>query len=196
MAKERLLTGLDGWGSNGWDMEKFLSWLSEAEKDEIYQMLKNEKMSWHKELILNDLKLNHVKVEENVNMMWLEWKKVHIELPSVWEFKGARFDFFVPNEPITGTKFALSKKLTKSSYNLAEVEEFKDPLHYYMHEYKVKSSARDFYDLLWLSGDYFLLYGSDDNKNDICVLDTDSNIVARTDASYIWKWKIILKLSS
>jgi hypothetical protein len=47
------------------------------------------------DLLVEDLKKKHVKIEENVEMKWYEWKILHIDLPTKWDFKWFRFDFFV-----------------------------------------------------------------------------------------------------
>ena len=93
------------------DFQSLMDWLSAEQKeklsslsdDQAMQLLEtlrqehNERTEMHENVdsFVEDLKINHVKVEENVTKMWHEWKIIHIDLPSKWDFKWFKFDFFV-----------------------------------------------------------------------------------------------------
>jgi len=98
---------LNWWGSAGFD----LNWLTEAQKDKLLNDLiedKNranrpdnfEELKWNPDKVIADLKKNHMKVDENVEMCWYKGKIVHIELPSVWWFEWYRFDYFISDEVV------------------------------------------------------------------------------------------------
>lgn len=69
------------------------------------------------DLLIEDLKKKHVKVEENVEMKWYEWKILHIDLPAKWDFRWLKFDFFV-SESINVGIFMASKW---SLYSMKEI---------------------------------------------------------------------------
>lgn len=81
-----------------------------------------EELYWDKEKILENLKENCVKVEENVEMMWHKWKKVHINLPKIeWKFEWFKFEYFVSNESVLKKDFESNPELEKKSYSMEEV---------------------------------------------------------------------------
>ncbi len=98
-------------------LQTLLQWLSTEQKDEMFELLQQDKkkremvereksiiekrkLNKAKASILKDLKENHVKVEEDVRYMWRLWKKIHIDLPKIGEFKWFNFDFFVTKEKL------------------------------------------------------------------------------------------------
>lgn len=116
----------------GWDSEKNLriQEVTGEKKDELFETL-----FWNTEAVLNDLKENHVKVEENVEFMWYEWKFFHIDLPSVGDFKWSKFDFFISKDQLEIWEFESNLDLENQSYSMKDVGEFLGLLRIYMKEY-------------------------------------------------------------
>ena len=81
---------------------------------------KIEKIYWNKDAILDDLKENHIKVEE-AEMMWYKWKIVEITLPEVWNFKRYSFKYFVSDDRIRKDEFESDPKLGNKSYEMEDV---------------------------------------------------------------------------
>ena len=115
MAKKVLpnVLGWQGWWPGEEPGNFDISSLSEEQKWELLRLLiedkkKNkrkktpnvEKLKWDPEKVIADLKENHIKVDENVEMYWFKWKIVHVELPPIWWFKWFNFDYFVSDEVI------------------------------------------------------------------------------------------------
>lgn len=65
----------------------------------------NPELFWNRIAILDDLAKNHVKVEEDVEMMWYKWKRFHIDLPAVGDFKWFKFDWFVSDNMLKREDF-------------------------------------------------------------------------------------------
>lgn len=82
-----------------------------------------ESLRWNKEEILKSLKENpeYVKIEENAEVMWHTWKKVHINLPKVWNFEWFKFDYFVSYNSVEKKDFEKNPKLEKKSYSMNDV---------------------------------------------------------------------------
>lgn len=82
----------------------------------------NKKLYWNKEKILENLKEKCVKVEENVEYMWYNWKKVHIDLPEIeWKFGWFKFEYFVSNESVLKRDFERNAELEKKSNSMKDV---------------------------------------------------------------------------
>ena len=136
----------------GWDEElkSRLEGLTPEEKSRLFEMLKQDKerdedeqkniepnpeLFWDKEAILKDLKENHVKIEENVENFWKEWKIVHIDLPAVWEFEWFKFDCFISNDSFnreTLGKERGTKKTNKNLYSVKEISRLLQAINKYM----------------------------------------------------------------
>lgn len=91
---------------------------------------------WNKEKILENLKKS-VRVEENVEVMWFEWKNIHINLPAVWKFKWFKFDYFVSDYSCSKAYFEKNSKyenrwFEKRSYSMKEVWELLKAMNKYM----------------------------------------------------------------
>ena len=82
-----------------------------------------EDLKWDKDGILNALKENpkYIKIEENAEVMWYNWKKVHINLPKVWKFEWYKFDYFVSDFSLTKKNFEKNHELEKKSYSMNDV---------------------------------------------------------------------------
>ena len=113
--------------------------LSKKEQSELLVMLQKEHLIWNTDAILDDLKKNHVKIEENVEMMWLKWKKVHIDLPAVWNFEWFKFDYFVSDVRVEKKYFEKKKlfgrkSLENKSYSMKDVSKLLQAMNNYMSE--------------------------------------------------------------
>ena len=106
----------------------------EEERKEKERKEKNLKLMWNTNAILNDLKENHIKIEEDKEMMWYKWKIIHIDLPKVWNFKWFRFGYFVSNITITKEEFERDPLIEKQSYSMKDVSELLQAMNEYMKE--------------------------------------------------------------
>ena len=95
----------------------------------------------NKEAILKDLKENHVKIEENQEMLWYGWKKVYIELPAVWNFKWFKFEYFVSNDYITKADFEKNTDFENKSYSAKDVSDLLTAMNQYMKEMWVNTDG-------------------------------------------------------
>ena len=113
----------------GWDGEKKtdIQKLTVEKKNEI-----SETLFWNVEAVIKDLKEHHVKIEEDVEMMWYEWKKVYINLPAVWEFKWFKFEYFVSYDCVFKGDFESDPELEKKSYSMKEVSNLLKAMNGYM----------------------------------------------------------------
>ena len=93
-----------------------------------------ESLRWDTDAILRDLKENHVKIEENAKMMWYKWRKVHIELPAVWNFEWFKFNYFVSNDYVTKWNFEKKSELEEKSYSMSDVSKLLQAMNKYMIE--------------------------------------------------------------
>ena len=108
------------------------------DKVEVEEWVKKDKwlenLKWDTDAILDDLRKNYVKIEENVRMLWYEWKKVHINLPAVWNFEWFKFDYFVSNDEVMKYDFERKSQLEKRSYSINDVSKLLQAMNKYMVE--------------------------------------------------------------
>ena len=149
-----------GWGPSSWETQLFMTqddfqslmdWLSDEEKeklsklsdDQVMEFLdmlrqkynKKREMYGNRNLIIKDLEENHVKVEENVEMMWYKWKIFHINLPAVWNFKWFKFDCFVSDELVSKENLEGNQKLLRQSYLVDDIVKLWLSIKDYLKEY-------------------------------------------------------------
>ena len=93
-----------------------------------------EELIWDTDAILNDLRENHVKIEKNAEVEWYKWKKVHIDLPAVWNFEWFKFDYFVSNDFVYKKDFEAKSELKKKSYSMNDVSKLLQAMNEYMTE--------------------------------------------------------------
>ena len=107
------------------DFEKMKRKESTSYKDGLADTLiqPNPELYWNRDAILKDLKENYVTVEENAEIGWymLGWKKVHINLPAVWNFKWFKFNYFVSSRPEFKEELERSPKLVEKLYSMKDV---------------------------------------------------------------------------
>jgi len=116
--------------------------VEESAKSSEGKKLSTEKINdlkWNTNIILNDLKENHVKVEENAEMMWCKWKKVHIDLPAVWDFEWFKFDYFISDEAVYKRDFEKKSELEEKSYSMSDISKLLQAMNRYMIELKGKN---------------------------------------------------------
>jgi hypothetical protein len=115
------------------DFQSLMDWLSDEQKEKLsslsddqaielldtlrQEQSKKSEMYGKEDLLIEDLKKKHVKVEEKAKMEWHEWKIVHIYLPAKWDFKWFEFDFFV-SEYVNVNMFMVNEW---SSYSMKEI---------------------------------------------------------------------------
>lgn len=121
----------------GWDVElkSIMGWLSDKKRDELLEMLKQDKRERERRKereILEDLRDNHVKIEESKEVLGNKWKNVHIDLPAVWNFKWFNFDFFLSDDVFSDKDFKKEKNYEEMSYTMEELSELLESLRGYM----------------------------------------------------------------
>ena len=147
-----------------------LTWLTDNQKYQLLKMLQQElwyfqgaqkfgveSLYWNKEAILNELKEKHVDIEENVEMLWYKWKKVHINLPKVWNFKWFKFDYFVSESSVRKNELEKKPELVEKSYSMKEVWELLQAMDEYMKEQGVEMCSvvnRENYYKYWIKGEF------------------------------------------
>lgn len=92
-------------------------------------------LDWDTDAILNDLKENHVKIED-AEMMWYRWKKVHIELPSYRNFEWFNFDYFVSDDIFNKKDFEKEPELQEKSYSMSDVSKLLQAMNRYITEHQ------------------------------------------------------------
>lgn len=125
------------------EMEKAREIRLQREEEEKEKSEKVENLEWDIDAILKNLKENHVKIEEDVKMMWYKWKKVYIDLPAVWNFGWFKFDYFVSDDRVINSdlrkKSIFNKPLEGKLYSKKEVVELLNAINKYMAELHVKN---------------------------------------------------------
>lgn len=120
---------------------------------------KIEKLKGKKKLILEDLKKNYVKIEENVGIYWYGWKKVHIELPAVWNFKWFKFWYFISDFREEGANILVfNDEIKNKLFSSKEIWKLLQAMNCYMAE-------------LWVRTDWNMDY-----ENDLRLFRTHSNL--------------------
>lgn len=96
------------WLQNGSEnLQSMLEWLSDEQKKDLLEILSQQQWKknyweldpvfvWDFEKVLDDI--THRMWIENIEQYWIKWKRVHINLPAVWDFEWLSCDFFVSNE--------------------------------------------------------------------------------------------------
>ena len=132
---------LYNWEPYDWeeDFNSKTQWLSDKTKKEICSILNKtpsylERDILIKDVLLKDLKENHVKVEENKEMFWYKWKFVYVSLPAIWNFKWFNFDFFVSDDYMYGYEFDKNPEFAKTSFSKKEISNFLKKFRAYMKE--------------------------------------------------------------
>ena len=132
-------------------IQSILLWLSSAQKDEMFELLKKDKKerkvkekqlkkSWempkedisvHKEEIAKYLS-RLVKIEPDIEFMWHKWKKVSIELPTVGDFEWYKTTFFVWDYKIYWERYKKeikpNKELVEKMYRRPDIYDFLEKL--------------------------------------------------------------------
>lgn len=114
----------------------------EKEKKEEKDGIKPE-LLWDGHAILEDLRKNHVKFGNHVEMLGEVGQIVHLDLPAVWNFKWFKFDYFVSERDIYKKDFDKQKRFEEQSYSSKEIIELLKAMNEYMQEYWV-STYEDF----------------------------------------------------
>ena len=94
------------------------------------------KIKWNTDAIRDDLKKNYVKIEENAEMMWYKWKKVHITLPSIWSFEWYKFGYFISDNMVKKWEFENNPNLgEKSLFSMCDISKLLQAINKYMVEF-------------------------------------------------------------
>ena len=143
----------------GWDTEKILQ-IQDVTGEKIDEL--SETLFWNPEAVLNDLKEHHVKNEENAEMMWHKWKKVHINLPAVGNFEWFKFDFFISKDSLSKEDFENNPEFQNKSFSMNEICNLLYAMNNYLYELWIPYDGDDidYYDLLRI-GDPWNLFARD-----------------------------------
>ena len=119
------------------DIKVLYGQLSDKEKGVLLWMLTQEKMDRERtiskeESIIRDLKEKYVRVEDEAEMMWYRWKKVHIELPAIWDFEWFKFSYFIPKGSVKISDLWQHRELADKSYSVKDVYELLHAITRYM----------------------------------------------------------------
>lgn len=135
-------------GKGDVNLIEIANWLWENQKSEMLKLLirdkenkwgLKEKLFGHRQSILAHLKQNCVEIED-VEMMWIKWKSICIELPAVWKFKWYKFEFFVSNNIISKrgiNNVNMWNMLNDVRFERGEIVDFLLALNEYFNEYWV-----------------------------------------------------------
>lgn len=107
--------------------------------DNFWVGVNMDNLRWTEREILKDLRENHVKVEENVEMMWYKWRKVYIDLPSVWNFWWFKFGYFVSDDWCSRSEFESNQELKERSYSVEDVSWLFKAVNEYMKELSIET---------------------------------------------------------
>lgn len=112
---ENYKKGLNLSSEFNWDAKAELEKLSDKQKHKLLEQLifgKKQRnrlqyrgLSSEVKTILEDLKNNYVKIDDDKEMLWYKWKFIHVDLPAVWEFEWFKFDFYLSNEWLSKKDF-------------------------------------------------------------------------------------------
>jgi len=160
--------------------------LSEEKQSELLSTLqkskknnnKQEEVNWDtaiREKILDEIKDIKITIEENTEMMWYKWKKVHIKIPAIKDFEWFNFDYFVSYstfwselelevkknlysmEEIANLLQATNKYITRIKWNIDDNKDYEDNTDY---ETILDTKYRDAWKYLkiitWLNSSYWL----------------------------------------
>jgi hypothetical protein len=113
---------------------------------------------------LDDLKKNYITAEEDVEVLWFRWRKVHVNLPAIWKFKWFKFDYFAWDEKddklhrhnCTEYDFERNLELREKSYSYEEIDRLYTAIREYFSEFEIKIDNDDLRKLLYLNTTYFL----------------------------------------
>mgnify|MGYP007013871630 CR=1 FL=1 len=108
-------------------------------------------LDWDTDAILNDLKENHVKIEDT-EMMWYKWKKVHIELPSYRNFEWFNSDYFVSDGLVKKGDLdrPICDEFVTKSCSMSDISKLLQAMNRYMAEHGVDNDwDMDYEKELW-----------------------------------------------
>lgn len=137
---------------NGWDekLKSRLQWLTPEEKDELLEILKQDKkerskpsfesLFWNEKAILEDIKKNCLTTTWDVtyNVQYgldkeipIWWRVVKIDLPAIWDFKWFKMDLFIWGD-VECQDLAFRKKIVKNLCSREKLEELLRAINGYM----------------------------------------------------------------
>ena len=149
------------------ELQLFLKWLSVWQKNELLKVLIKEKeerweikeeLIWFEAGVLNDIRKNHMTIDEDAEMLWHKWRKVHIDLPKVGDVKWFKFDCFFLDKYCDDDYLDKVPELIDNSYSSEEISDLLRALNRYMQAYWVKMWGKyryvlDFENCFWYAGD-------------------------------------------
>ena len=148
----------------GWDdeLKSRLEWLTDEQKDKLFEMLKQdrldrEKSMWNIDAILEDLKENHVNIEGNKEILNKKWIIMHINLPAIWKFNWFKFECFISNYLESVNLEDWNEEYKEKSYSMEEILKLYEAIIKYMKEHWVDADEYDAHEYLlkitWLDDD-------------------------------------------
>lgn len=151
---------------NSWSqkLQEIIRQLSSQETNEMIKLLIESKQGIVKSLLLENLKKNYITVEEDVEVLWFRWRKIHVYLPAIWKFKWFKFDYFAWDEKddkshrynCTEYDFERNSELIEKSYSYEEIDRLYTAIREYFSEFEIKIDNDDLRKLLYLNSTYFL----------------------------------------
>lgn len=106
-----------------WESETLFKW---GEKTEVEKKIQNteeipDEIMWDEDKIIAYIKNRFIDIEENINYMWFNWKKIHLNLPVIWDFEWFKFNAFVSSSSMSKADFDLNQNLEEKSYSKDEI---------------------------------------------------------------------------
>ncbi len=152
-------------------LKSIIESMSDERKDELLKMLQQDKrertnliktqkenpeLFWNKDKVLEKLKKDCVKVEENADMMWYKWRIVHINLPAIGSFKWFKFDYFVSDKKLLWDDIENDSKIEKKLQSTEKFEKLLSSLKDFMKGYWIKVDEGFEYDEMFnFSGHFY-----------------------------------------
>ena len=125
-------------------LQAIIAWLPTNQREQLCTALLKEREKNCEEpkknqeiklnYILNNLKRNHVRCEENIELYGKKWKIIHLELPSVWKFEWYKFNCFVTKDSVDLNSIKSSSKIKNKMYTIDEIWEFMTKFNQYLNE--------------------------------------------------------------
>ena len=183
------IDNIEGWKT--WESVNWKELISNSINKRIEETFEEEK---YREDIWKDLISKHLKVEY-YETLWLQWRKVVVDIPIIWNFWWCKFELFISDEIIDwykyNEKFNNKEEYNSNALTYEETENFTRKINEYMKECGVKKYRKNrrfdtlmreliwYNDAVWLKNKYIYSDVAHKRKN--------------APDNYKW-WHILLKI--
>lgn len=126
------------------DLASMIANLSGPEQHELLEILQkhinstDDRIYWRENAIIRNLISNkYVEILDGKEMLWYNWKIVHITLPKVGEFKWFKFDYFISDEEVDFKTFNENPQVKDLSHSREDIVNLLEAINDYMREHGV-----------------------------------------------------------